>query len=453
MLTELSLTNFKSWRAVEKMRLGKITGIFGPNSSGKSSLLQFILMLKQTAESPDRAQPLNLGDDRSLVSLGVFQNIVHLGDTGKSITCRLDWELAKELHVRAPESNADLFKSNRLGFSTRVEQNESNRLFTRSFDYHFDGHDFAYSRKSSSNDYSLSVSPQDIMRFSRVVGRAWPLPAPSKCYGFPHQTRAYYRNAEFLSSFEFEFEQEMSRIFYIGPLRDNPKREYTWAGARPADMGRRGERAVDAILAAKDEKRTINPGNKKRKKNFAMYIEKSLQALGLISTFRIERLTANSNIYRVLVRKAETSTEVQITDVGFGISQVLPVLVLIYYAPRQSTILLEQPELHLHPSAQIALADTLIDAVLKNGVQIILESHSEHLLMRLQRRVAEGRIKAEDVALYFCDVVEGESRINRLQMDLYGCIENWPKDFFGDQFGERAAQMDAMLNRRRTERQ
>jgi predicted ATPase len=70
MITELSLENFKSWKRIDKMRLGKITGLFGTNSSGKSSILQFLLMLKQTAESKDQNVPLQFGDDRSYVNLG-----------------------------------------------------------------------------------------------------------------------------------------------------------------------------------------------------------------------------------------------------------------------------------------------------------------------------------------------------------------------------------------------
>jgi len=72
-ITELSFTNFKSWKSVEKMRLAPITGLFGTNSSGKTSVLQLLLMLKQTIESTDRAQVLAFGDEKSLTNLGSFR--------------------------------------------------------------------------------------------------------------------------------------------------------------------------------------------------------------------------------------------------------------------------------------------------------------------------------------------------------------------------------------------
>ena len=77
MLTSLSLGNFKSWQSIREMRLAPITGLFGTNSSGKTSILQALLMLKQTVESSDRSQVLNLGDERSLVSLGTFDELIH----------------------------------------------------------------------------------------------------------------------------------------------------------------------------------------------------------------------------------------------------------------------------------------------------------------------------------------------------------------------------------------
>ena len=129
-------------------------------------------------------------------------------------------------------------------------------------------------------------------------------------------------------------------------------------------------------------------------------------------------------------------TEVRLTDVGFGVSQILPVLILCYYVPEGSILILEQPEAHLHPKVQSKLADVLIDVVKKRNLQIILESHSEHLLHRLARRIAEGEISADDMALYACEINDGTSEIEPLKMDDYGNVSNWPRDFFGDDAGD-----------------
>jgi len=101
------------------------------------------------------------------------------------------------------------------------------------------------------------------------------------------------------------------------------------------------------------------------------------------------------------------------------------------------------------------LADLIITVVKERKVQVILESHSEHVLQRLLRRIAEGKtskypaISPDDVKLFFCRSVKGESALHQLKVNLFGSIENWPRDFFGDQFGEITAREEAALKRQR----
>jgi predicted ATPase len=89
-----------------------------------------------------------------------------------------------------------------------------------------------------------------------------------------------------------------------------------------------------------------------------------------------------------------------------------------------------------------------IDAIKRRRLQIVLESHSEHLLQRLQRRMAEEVIDTEAVKLYFTAIKEGRSELTALDLDEYGNIRNWPEGFFGDTLGEAAAMMDAEMKRR-----
>ena len=93
------------------------------------------------------------------------------------------------------------------------------------------------------------------------------------------------------------------------------------------------------------------------------------------------------------------------------------------------------------------LADVFIDVAKNRKLQIIVESHSEHLLNRLQRRIAEEAIAPDDIALYFCERKENTADLVPLRTDMFGTIENWPKDFFGDRFGEMAAKQEAALKR------
>ena len=122
-------------------------------------------------------------------------------------------------------------------------------------------------------------------------------------------------------------------------------------------------------------------------------------------------------------------------------------LVLLAYVPEGSTVLLEQPEIHLHPSVQAGLADVILEVASVRNVQVIVESHSEHLLRRLQRRVAEESADPDRIALYFCDYANGQSVAKQLELNLFGEIENWPDGFFGDPFKETAAIVKAGLKR------
>jgi len=312
--------------------------------------------------------------------------------------------------------------------------------------YTFAGHRFSVRRKRTPRKYDLGCDPEDF-QFLRTRGRPWDLPAPEKCYGFPDQARAYFQNAGFLSDLQLAFEQLFGRIYYLGPLREYPRREYQWAGEQPVDVGQRGERAVEALLASRDRGQTVSRGRGVKRKTVEEMVAYWMQEMRLVHRFRVEPITRTSNLYRVWVTKDTGGAEVLITDVGFGVSQVLPILVLCYYVPKQSTIILEHPEIHLHPTAQAALADVFLDAVKTRSVQIILESHSEHLLRRLQRRIAEKELDAEEAAFYFCGMDAGETIVTPLKLDMFGNITNWPKDFFGDSFGETAA-MSRAIGRR-----
>ncbi len=241
--------------------------------------------------------------------------------------------------------------------------------------------------------------------------------------------------------------QEFDQLHYLGPLREHPRRDYLWARSRPVDVGAKGERTVDAIIAAQAAGEKQNLRWKGTYKPFAEVIAHWLRELGVIEQFRVVEIAPGSSRWQVKVKAHANASEVMLTDVGFGVSQVLPVITLLHYVPKGSTVLLEQPEIHLHPLAQAQLADVIVNVALHRKVQVVLESHSEQLLLRLQRRVAEERIKADEVALYFCDTQGRASKLERLELDLFGHIGNWPNKFMGDAFGEAASAESARLKR------
>ncbi len=449
MITEIRAKNFKSWQDTGALPFAPLTGLFGANSSGKTSILQVLLMFIQTVESPDRNRVLHFGDERSLVDFGTFYDLLYTHKTDLTLQLDMSWELSKPL----PFSRTSLFPVNNLTFHTKIRE-ENDRILVECFHYTTESNKFGMRRsikhkKRGSDQYELLHGNYPAVR---NPGRAWNLPPPVKCYGFPDEVSGYYQNLGFLSDFVLAFENLFSQIAYLGPLREYPKRSYIWSGERPQDVGISGEEAIPALLAARAEgltsPRLVNV--RRAHKPIEHRILEWLQEMELIHSFSLEPIAENRKDYEFRVKKSPNSSEVLITDVGFGVSQLLPVLVLCYYVPENSTIILEQPEIHLHPKVQSDLADVLIDVVKNRNVQIILESHSEHLLLRLMRRMAEERLSADDTALYFCQINDGTSTIERLNMDEYGNIRNWPQDFFGDSTGELIKKTKAEMRRRMT---
>jgi predicted ATPase len=447
MIKQLQIRNFKSWSNTGQLQLAPLTGLFGANSSGKTSILQMLLMLKQTVESPDRKRVLNTGDDRSLVDLGTFFDLIHGHSRDASLDLLLSWNLPEHLQIEDPEQqDRILYDVDSLTFEAVIKE-ESGRAAVDRFCYSFSDERFGMSRKQATNakeQYELILAKRRAIRFP---GRPWPLPSPVKCYGFPDEVTGYFQNVGFLSSLVLQFEKLFARMAYLGPLREYPKRSYVWAGESPEDVGRKGELAIPALLASRAKQSLISLGKGKRRQTLEERIAYWLREMGMIHSFSLKAIAANRKDYELRVRKTPASPEVLITDVGFGVSQILPVLVLCYYVPEGSIVVLEQPEIHLHPSVQAWLADVFIEVVNRRNVQIILESHSEHLLRRLQRRIAEKSIPTDRTGLYFCRMDNATSTIEKLNVDLVGRITNWPEGFFGDEMGELAAMTEAVMKR------
>ena len=414
MITELTAQNFKSWQDTGALQFAPLTGLFGANSSGKTSILQVLLMLKQTVERPpDWNEPLYFGNEESLVNLGNFGTVIHKHKQDLSLNISVSWKSSTVVDINKyirfynlnvetlSSSQGDRDRSEEISFSTNIARGVVNNSYYATDLYRFD------------------VQQPDLFR----------------CYGF---RTARNQIMEISSRFEGDFENLFSQILYLGPLREHPRPRYTWDGDHPKSIGQEGEKAIPALLSGRIRRLPIDE-----------QILSWLQRLELIDSYDLRPVSGAGRDYEFLVKKYKGGPDVRLTDIGFGVSQVLPVLILCYYAPEGSILILEQPEAHLHPKVQSELADVLIDVVKNRNIQIILESHSEHLILRLMRRIAEEQISADDTALYFCQINDGTSEIERLNMDEYGNIRNWPQDFFGDATGELIKKTKAEMQRRK----
>jgi hypothetical protein len=414
-------------------------------------------MLKQTMESSDRRQVLHTGDDKTYVNLGTIYDIAYNHKIPSEIVYQLEWKLPSIINILETNlpslSTNKLFSVDHLKFTSEIQLEKDNifikqlcyRFNVNSQDFIFKFHHYVFDSELNTRNYTLHTQGYELKRrneYQYKKNTIYAVPCfslPIKNYAFSINESIinnYYENISFLYDFFSSYEEAFQKIYYLGPLREYPQRIYSWAGGEPQDVGHRGELAIPALASRKN------------------WIEKKvahwLKELGLIYSFRVTAIAENRQYYEVRVKRTPNASEVLITDVGFGVSQILPVLVLCYYAPEGSTIILEQPEIHLHPSVQSGLADVFIDVIKTRNLQIILESHSEHLLRRLQRRIAEEKdgLTNEDMSLYFCNLnSDGSSKLTALELDQFGNIANWPENFFGDEMGDLFAMTEAAMKR------
>ncbi len=438
MITELHLENFKGWKK-GTFPLNRINVFFGTNSSGKSSIFQSLLLLKQTAENYDRSRPLHFGDrGKDPVELGSFEDLVFSHDSDLEIGLGLVWEVpGVEVGPSFPIDRI----SYRGGFCSIEDQLVISRLG-------YVGHGredvhFSIERKKDGSYQGSLESPGD-------QPEKHPLVCPMSCYGIPH---AASRKFHPLYPLEFsnQFETLMGRIRYLGPLRQPSDREYRWSGSAPESIGPKGENAVQVMLAGLKQK-----AKRGQKVSLGQVLHELARRwmgrLGVADEFSLEPIDKDGRFYQVSLKIRGASHRVSIADVGVGVSQVLPVIVHLYFAPPGSILLFEQPEIHLHPSVQASLADLFLEAAEVMGHQILVESHSEHFLVRMQRRIAEAELPLacrENVKLYSCRVGPNGSEAAELALDEYGKIDNWAPDFFGDTLGDREAIMRATFARKK----
>lgn len=461
MFSELHIRGFKCWKDTGPIRLAPLTVFFGTNSSGKTSLCQFLLMLKQTAQSSDRHRVLHLGDANTPVELGTFHDMVFGHDTDGSISfsinCRIPWATVESDNPTRRVRRAEGF---RFEAEVGTEPAERDRMIVKRMIYTWPGPDptnLMVGMKPEADDYRKCELVSEGSRLIRRPGRQSSLPPPVRFYGFPEEVAAYYQNSDVPFDLALALERQLGHLCYVGPLRKYPRRSYIWSGEVPEHVGYHGELAVEAILAAQE--RRIGLAQDRQEQSLMEIVAHWLEKMNLVADFQAKRVAEHRREHEVLVRTVGSEHTVNLTDVGFGVSQVLPVVAQAFYAPHNSTIIFEQPEIHLHPSAQAALADLFIEAIhakermpgagrtADRKTQLIVESHSEHFLVRLQRRIAEQVLGPDEVALYFCKPGPDGSILEALNLDEYGNITNWPENFFGDAFGDAAAMTHAEMRR------
>ena len=472
MLTNLRLRNLKGLKDTGDLAIKPLTFLVGPNGSGKSSVLQALLMMKQTVDSTDMRNPLLINGP--WVEMGSYRDLIHNGNAEESlgidVTSSASSYIESMLTLVAGLIPGDNLpdETSRL-LTTRASFSETSNGQVSSHDF-----EFKYARaeshlpveilpigrrtmKNGADLHECQMSLQSLTDVnsenSDVIKYKWQCPE-RKFYnlsgeGMPND-EALIKDASsvdliatasinlIVGSLAHDFESGFKSLYHIGPLRAEPERVYVASGETPESVGTRGERAIAAMLAggAKSE----------LSQSLLAEVKRWMSAFGIASDVNLHEF--GQGYYAVKLTDPRTRTAVNLTNTGFGASQVLPVIVQGYYAPKDSLILLEQPEIHLHPRAQGALGDLLID-VAKQGKKLIVETHSEHLIGRIQTSVAEETISNDDVAIYYFDPVEGGVQARELKLDNMGHLapNGIPEDFFAEGYEESLRHMIAVGKR------
>ncbi len=443
MINMLELRNFKAFEELS-INISPITFLLGPNNSGKSAIIAALRLLFQTIDSNDRLVPLLLNG--RFGDFGTYRDVVHGNHRGRPIKIgigftssdrRDDTRRTSTVFSRDLEGNVRLD----LDFKYRTRRRE---IILRSCELRIGGHVRLSTHYSEESERQLleRVGKTEVPTpIKSTVSRALrmqnfvPFLAPHFALGSSKRDSA---TQEFISEEiedEFRALQKIARaiandlqsIEYVGPLRASPSRTYLFTGERRRRIGLRGENAINLIAMDKQRRSSrIEP--------IVNAISTWLTKAEIGAALDINPLSDRH--YEIRVQHPVTKESQNLADIGYGISQVLPVLVGGYSLDADSTYLIEEPEIHLHPRAQAELGTFFRDLYYR-GINTIVETHSEHLILRMQQYVAQGSIPPDDIRVLYVYPTSVGKVVKTLRLDDKGrFIDDWPEGFFPERLEE-----------------
>ncbi len=444
-ITGLTVEGYKSFGKKQHLQIRPLTLLAGANSSGKSSVIQPLLLLKQTLDAPFDPGALKIdgpnvafswnnqmfthmqdGEDTSYLKMGL--EYLHGENFSKKSTRR-----TLELEFNQPwQGLIDLAKESVSEVSFHNGQRSANKLvFTEGEVPHPTIEDFAWLVPDITVKSLFSIEEPTIEVYVE----------PSRCFLDLEVVVTSEGSIKSVHNFSFNHQlgHLLTDIIYVPGLRDPTSvRSYPLM-----PIGERFPGPLHSYLASI----IYHWGSVSSRKDS---LGQDLRTLGLATRVWVKRV--DDTALQVLVDRNLPSDRhsspnwVDLADVGLGLSQVLPVLAALRVARPHHLVVMEQPELHLHPRGIHKLAEVIVGAV-SRGVRIIMETHSELLLLGIQTLVAKGRLDPAQVSLnWFSLDGDGHTLIRQAEVEKDGSFGNWPVDFLDVELSAQRQYLDAVSN-------
>jgi len=455
---EFRWKNFRCFKDTKWREIKPLTIVIGKNNSGKTSLIAPILLLKQSLKSFDIANPLMMKGEFN--DFGSYNQFVINHDLTCDVEFGFRFPYKKKDKTNKKLKESEMRKLN-LVFEKGTER-KSARL--KKFELtHESGITIIRKLMKGKPKYSLNISSkskkekskkilfhdEDIKNIlfshqpDRFLFYSGPIISDLIKYITKNQKEFNIRFSEELSSYirpidevSFEIQDLLERTDYLGPIRNPPERTYQLSGDLPFSVGATGGLAPEILFRYRNKtlKRDVNIWLQKFDEN-VLVESKGSHTEGTYKINFVNLIKPEKKEYK---RKA---IDVNFADSGFGFSQLLPIIVQGLHITKGDLLIFEQPEIHLNPKYQSKLADFfayLISKGYKKNKYILVETHSEHLLLRIRTLIAKGDINSSDVALYYVEKKEKNSEIVKIPIDKNGYIpdEKWPENFFDESLEE-----------------
>lgn len=440
-ITAITVGGYKSIREETTIEIRPLTILAGANSSGKSSIMQPMLLMKQTLEATYDPGPLLLFG--SHVKLTKFEQLLPISNEDVSTNLTAGFTHGRNNKL----ASEFLFSAEQEGRQRQVEiakmKIDTSRLRNVELTPDMSESEIV---NSLPDYYRRRLEERDLDR--EIVGRfGWGI-RTARCFLHIERFRKGRRRFNFPYSLPFdpvpEIQNHITNLVHVKGLRGNPERTYRVSPARgPNFPGEFENYIAGLVLRWQDE-------NSEQ----IQWVERQLRYLGLtgwVEASRIDDVSVELKVGR-MQKAPETGSDrdsVNIADVGFGVSQVLPVLMALAVSESGQVVYIEQPELHLHPRAQVALAGVLADAA-KRGVRVVVETHSSLLLQGIMTLIAEGCLSNTIVKLHWFERNEvGDTKVTSRDFDENGTHEgDWPVDFANVRLAEQRRYLDAVARSR-----